>query len=96
MLYAIYYFHSRLSLSHTTGSLVYFGYSFIMSYACFILTGRKARDAHLQLGGHDPLSSRRCPFQLGIGVLKLATLSHKGLILYVTPPLILWRDSKHE
>lgn len=39
MLYAIYYFHSRLSLSHTTGSLVYFGYSFIMSYACFILTG---------------------------------------------------------
>ncbi|KAL8274085.1 hypothetical protein Esti_001927 [Eimeria stiedai] len=39
MLYAIYYYHSRLSLSHTTGSLVYFGYSFIMSYACFILTG---------------------------------------------------------
>lgn len=39
MLYAIYYFHSRLSLSHTTGSLVYFGYSFIMAYACFILTG---------------------------------------------------------
>lgn len=40
MLYAIYYFHSRLSLSHTTGSLVYFGYSFIMAYACFILTGK--------------------------------------------------------
>nr|CEL76039.1 TPA: endomembrane domain70-containing protein [Toxoplasma gondii VEG] len=39
LLYAVYYYHSRLKLTHATGALIYFGYSFIMAYACFILTG---------------------------------------------------------
>ncbi|XP_058515365.1 uncharacterized protein LOC131478809 [Ochotona princeps] len=39
LLYAVYYFHSRLKLTHATGALIYFGYSLIIAYACFILTG---------------------------------------------------------
>eukprot|EP00920_Eleutheroschizon_duboscqi_P031725 GHVT01076419.1.p1 GENE.GHVT01076419.1~~GHVT01076419.1.p1 ORF type:complete len:618 (-),score=43.81 GHVT01076419.1:1966-3819(-) len=39
LLYAVYYYYSRLHVTHISASIIYFGYSFIFAYACFIICG---------------------------------------------------------
>jgi transmembrane 9 superfamily member 2/4 len=37
--YSIFYYHTRLNIIGFVSTLLYFGYSFIMSLAFFVLTG---------------------------------------------------------
>jgi hypothetical protein len=49
LLYAIYYFIAKLHMNEFVPALLYFGYSLIMAFAFFILSGRHACNAYIEL-----------------------------------------------